>query len=293
MPWNPGLQGTDPLPAAGGRNPSPLLDLHVHSTCSADGTSSIAQYARRAAELGLVEVGFCEHADFDPRDRHGGYLDVSRYDREIAAARTEVPDVLLRQGVEITYQASLEEKIREWLSGHAWDVIVTSVHLVDYADGWAMISEPRANEAYFATHSHREAYAPYFEELLRAAQSGLGDVLGHFDLVKRYGTKSYGRLEPTAFEDEIRAVLRTVVERGMGLEINTSGLRQQPAEPYPGLRILRWYHEIGGESLTIGSDAHHASHLGAGIDEAVNLARAAGFRAITTFDARNPLWINL
>jgi histidinol-phosphatase (PHP family) len=269
------------------------LDLHVHSTCSVDGTSSIAEYARRAAELGLAEVGFCEHADFDPRDRSYGFLDLLRYDREIAAARAEVPGIRLRQGVEITYQASLEKEIRDWLSGHAWDSVVTSVHLVDYADGWAIISEPRANESYFATHTQREAYAPYFEELLRAAQSGLGDVLGHFDLVKRYGTESYGRFEPTAFEDEVRAVLRAVVEGGMGLEVNTSGLRQRPAEPYPASKILRWYREMGGESLTIGSDAHHARHLGAGIEEALNLARAAGFRAITTFEARRPRWIDL
>jgi len=46
-----------------------MIDLHVHSTCSADGGSSIADYARRAQELSLAEVGLCEHADFDPRDR--------------------------------------------------------------------------------------------------------------------------------------------------------------------------------------------------------------------------------
>jgi len=265
-----------------------LIDLHIHSTCSADGGASIADYARRAQELGLVEAGLCEHVDFDPRDRSHDYLDLARYDREMAAARVRAPEVRLRQGVEITYQANLEAEIRAWLAGRDWDFVITSVHLVDYADGWAMVSEPSAMEAYFGEHNQSQAYLPYFEELLRAARSGLGDVLGHFDLVKRYGVAHYGRFEPASFAEEIRAVLRAAIEAGVGLEINTSGLRQAPGEPYPGLTVLRWYREMGGEILTVGSDAHRVEHLAAGMDQALALARAAGFTAVTTFEARAP-----
>ncbi len=270
-----------------------LIDFHVHSTCSADGISTIAEYARRAAALGLTEVGFCEHQDFDPRDRGYLALDPARYAREIAAGRAVAPGVSLRRGVEVTFQAGLAGEIGAWLGRQEWDYVVASVHLVDYADGWAIVSEPRAIEEYFAGHRQREAYQPYFDELLRAAQSGLGDLLGHLDLIKRYGTHCYGPFEPGAIEEEIRAVLRAAVEGGVGLEINTSGWRQAPAEPYPGLTVLRWYHELGGEILTVGSDAHHSGDLGAGIAEALDLARAAGFRAIATFEARNVRWIDL
>jgi histidinol-phosphatase (PHP family) len=270
-----------------------MIDLHVHSTCSADGASDIMAYARQAAALGLAVVGFCEHVDFDPRDRAYGFLDVGRYDLEIGAARGDGHGVRLCQGVEITYQAGLEDKIRTWLAGRRWDYVVASVHLVDYADGWAIISEPGAVEGYFVRHSQEEAYVPYFEELLRAAQSGLGNVLGHLDLIKRYGAAHYGTLKPALFEDEIREVLRAAAETGVGLEINTSGWRQAPAEPYPGLEILRWYRDLGGEVLTVGSDAHHVDHLGAGIPEALALARAAGFRAVAAFEAGRPFWIDL
>ncbi|MBN1137487.1 MAG: histidinol-phosphatase, partial [Anaerolineae bacterium] len=272
----------------GGRD---VIDLHVHSTCSADGGSSIGEYARRAQELGLVEVGLSEHADFDPRDRSYRTLDLARYDQEMAAARAMAPEVRLRQGVEITYQANLEAEIRTWLTRKGWDYVIASVHLVDYADGWAMVSEPSAVEAYFEKHNQRQAYLPYFEELLRAARSGLGDILGHFDLVKRYGAAHYGRFEPASMAEEIRAVLRAAVEAGVGLEINTSGLRQAPGEAYPGLTVLRWYRELGGEILTVGSDAHRVEYLAAGADQALALARAAGFTAITTFEARAPRWI--
>lgn len=147
--------------------------------------------------------------------------------------------------------------------------------------------------AYFASHTQRQAYGPYFAESLRAAQSGLGDVLGHLDLVKRYGVRQYGPLDPVVFEEEIREILRAAAHSGMGLEINTSGLRQSPGEPYPALTVLGWFRELGGEILTAGSDAHHADDLGGGITEALAMAKEAGFRAIATFEERRVKWIDL
>jgi histidinol-phosphatase (PHP family) len=278
----------------GGASVTPILvDLHVHSTCSIDGASTIEDYAAQAEGLGLAEVGFCEHVDLDPRDRGCGYLDPERYDREIEVARAAARSVVLRQGVEITYQCKLEAALETWLAGHPWDYVIASVHLLDYADGWAIVSEPEAMGAYFALHTECQAYGPYFAELLRAARSGLGDVLGHLDLVKRYGIRQYGPLDPAAFEEEIREVLGAAAQRGMGLEINTSGLRQSPCETYPALVVLRWFRELGGEILTVGSDAHHADDLGSGIVQAQALAKEAGFRAIATFEERRVRWVDL
>lgn len=281
------------MPPGGTLRPQALVDLHVHSSCSVDGEASIADYARHAAALGFRELGFCEHVDLDPRDQDYGYLDMSRYQREIAAAQALEPRVKLRQGVELSYQARREDEIRAWLADRVWDFVVTSVHLVDYTDGWAIISEPVTTGTYFATHSQSQAYAAYFEELLRAAQSGLGDVIGHFDLVKRFGVLHYGPFEPTTFEEEIRAVLRAAIDSGMGLEVNTSGLRQLPGEPYPALTVLQWYRELGGEILTFGSDTHHLDGLGAGLSEAMALAQTAGFRAYATFEKRQVRWNDL
>jgi histidinol-phosphatase (PHP family) len=274
-------------------NNSIPMDMHVHSTCSGDAVSSIIEYIHRAVALGLAEIGFCEHVDFDPRDEGYGTFDPARYDLEIEAARSATPGIGLRQGIEVAYQSSREDEIRTWLAARPWDYIVASIHVLDYADGWAIISEPGTVDDYFAFHTQRQSYVPYFEELLRVACSGLGDVLGHFDLVKRYGVRCHGPFEPSVFEEEIRAVLRAAVESGMGLEINTSGLRQSPGEPYPALTVLRWYRELGGEILTVGSDAHHADDLGAGIPEALDMARAAGFRAIATFEQRQVHWLDL
>jgi histidinol-phosphatase (PHP family) len=269
-----------------------LLDYHLHSTCSTDGISTIAQYCRRAAEQGFVEIGFCEHADFDPRDRSYGFFDYALFRRQIEAQQRATmgygDSPAIRAAVEVTYQASREEAIRAFLKGKELDYVIGSVHLVEDGREWAMVSEEGRCEHYFARRSVREAYQPYFAEVRRAVESGLFDFIGHLDLVKRYGVRYYGPFDLSLFAAEVCAILELAVERGVGLEINTSGLRQAPHETYPGLEVLKWYRELGGQILTIGSDAHSVEDLGKGIAKALGLAREAGFETIALFEKREP-----
>jgi histidinol-phosphatase (PHP family) len=85
-----------------------------------------------------------------------------------------------------------------------------------------------------------------------------------------------------------------VIERGIGIEINTSGLaHQKVGEPFPTIDILKLYHSLGGEILTIGSDSHHADTVGAYLEDALCLAKEAGFDYIYTFDSRKPKEIEI
>jgi histidinol-phosphatase (PHP family) len=266
-----------------------LLDYHLHSTCSVDGISTIAQYCRRAAEQKFIEIGLCDHADFDPRDRGCGFFDYALFRRQIEAQRERYGDCLaIRAAVEITYQASREEEIKAFLKDKELDYVIGSVHLVEDGWDWAMVSEEGRCERYFSRRSVHEAYQLYFAEVRRAVESGLFDFIGHLDLAKRYGVRYYGPFDLSIFAAEVREILKLAVERGVGLEINTSGLRQAPHETYPGLEVLKWYRELGGRILTVGSDAHSVRDLGKGIAKALDLAREAGFGAVTLFEKRKP-----
>ena len=114
--------------------------------------------------------------------------------------------------------------------------------------------------------------------------------MGHIDLVKRDAAKfGKGYDGPGPYADIIRSALRSIIERGKGIEINTSPLYKAKgmAEPCPTMDILRWYRELGGEILTLGSDAHSPDKLGAYFDTALEMAHAAGFTRLARFERRH------
>jgi histidinol-phosphatase (PHP family) len=114
------------------------------------------------------------------------------------------------------------------------------------------------------------------------------DILAHMDVVKRYGFDNYGRFQPELHEREIRAVLITLAERELALEVNTSTLRRPVGETSPESTILRWFYEEGGKYVTLGSDAHHTEHVGFGLEHAMKNVREAGFTELTRFKQREP-----
>ncbi len=262
-----------------------LVDYHLHSDSSPDCPIPMATQCERALELGVKEICFTEHLDFDPRDLADGSLDDQRYDGEICAAREQFGDRLtIRQGVELgeghRYLAAAQER----LLTRQYDFVLGSIHWTDHL----CLGVPFTPDI-----TREQLYRRYFAELLELSKMDFYDVMAHFDLAKRYGVSHFGPFTPGDYEEEIRAILRNLVTRGKGIEINTSGWRQPPQETLPGPTILSWYREMGGEILTVGSDSHRPQHLAYRVGDAYELARAVGFRAITVFEQRRPRFIEL
>jgi histidinol-phosphatase (PHP family) len=172
------------------------------------------------------------------------------------------------------------------VAGRDFDIVLGSAHYTD--DMQAAWLED------FFEQPLRQAYESYFRQVVNLAEGGDFDVLGHLDLIKRdalgFG-KPYDGPEPYA--DMIRTALRSIIERGKGIELNTSPLRRGQPEPCPSLQILGWYRELGGEILTLGSDAHSPDAVGAHLDLAMEMARAAGFEHLAKFSRRRVDWIRI
>jgi len=130
----------------------------------------------------------------------------------------------------------------------------------------------------------------YLECLYKTADTCDFDCLAHLDLIKRYAAWCGMQVEFSDYEDELIPILKRVIERGKGIEINTSGLRQGVNETLPGLYILKLYKALGGKILTIGSDAHEKENIGANITDGLSLALKAGFTEICTFKGRKPIF---
>lgn len=258
-------------------------DYHIHTSFSCDSQADMDAVCRAALARGLREIAFTDHVDFGPADPPD-YFRPAEYFAAIEGCRERYGDRLtIRAGVEVGEPHLFDKQARAALAQGRVDLIIGSAH---YADGLQV-----AWEAPFFEQPLRQAYEAYFLQVVRVAAEGDFDVLGHLDLVKRdahkFG-KPYDGPEPYA--DMIRTTLRSLVERGKGLEINTSPLRRGLGEPCPSLQILRWYRELGGEIITIGSDAHTQDAVGADFETAIEIARAAGFRRLATFEERRIVW---
>ena len=114
------------------------------------------------------------------------------------------------------------------------------------------------------------------------------DSLGHVDLVKRYAANHGIKVDLAEYPDQLMPILRRLAERGKALEINTSGLRGPIGETSPTLKYVKRFCELGGEYVTLGSDAHAAEDLGEGIQQAMELASQAGFSYFTFYKKRQP-----
>ena len=266
----------------------PPPDYHIHTRFSCDSKTKMATACKTAVARGLHEIAFTDHADFEPLDECHGYLRPAAYVAEIERCRRRYGDRLtIRAGVEIGEPHVHRDETAALLDAHDFDFVLGSLHWVD--------GHPAFNGHYFTGQTLEGGLHAYFEELAHLAAEGDYDVLAHFDIVRRavYQFSGLKELDYAPYEETIRGVLRTLVERGKGLEINTATHRRGMGDPNPTLQVLRWYRELGGEVLTFGSDAHTITAIGSCCEIALDMARAAGFTRVATFEQRTVHWTDI
>ncbi len=250
----------------------------MHTDLSPDSNVPIDTYAQLALEHGIAEIAITDHVDFEPGAPAFGYTTFEDRERIVrkAAERWGPQGVQIRFGVELTYDRTWEQDIRDHLARHAYDFTIGSVH-----DRVASPYSPRNVAAWIAGRSLEDIVAPSFDEVEAAARSGLFDAIGHIDNVKRY---LYPHVTPAAFEAQPELydrILLALVDSGTALEVNTSGLRYTIKSPFPHPAIVARFRELGGRAVTVGSDAHRADHANWGLDAGYDSLAGAGFDALT------------
>ena len=253
------------------------LDTHLHTIRSPDANAMLEAYCHLAMERGIGELAITDHVDFDPGMPAYGYASFADRERDVreAAARWADRGLAIRFGVEITYERAYEDDIRGWLARHPHDYVIGSVHIsADSPYKAASVA------GFVAGRQLPDIVAPYFDEVIAAARSGLFDTIGHMDFVKRYLVPHVLPSELARAPELYEPVLQAMVETGTALEVNASGLRQLPRETYPAPAIVARYRELGGRHVTIGSDAHRTEWFAYGLREAYRHAASAGFEAL-------------
>jgi histidinol-phosphatase (PHP family) len=266
-------RGHRPEVAASGQATDLPLDAHLHTNLSPDSDVPIDVYAAQAVERRIAEIAITDHVDFLPGAPAYAFTTFAERERVVrdAAARWADRGVAIRFGVEITYDHRHESDIREHLARDAYDYVIGSVHV--YEDSPYHSSRVAA---WVSGRSLPEIIAPYFDEVLAAIRSGLFDTIGHLDFVKRYLVPHVTPAQLAAAPELYEPLLRALVDTGVALEINTSGLRQAPGETYPAQPIVERFRVLGGTRVSAGSDAHRAEAFTMGLAEGYGVLAAAG-----------------
>ena len=270
-----------------------LADYHMHTDFSPDAHFPMLEMAEAAAEKGMTQICFTDHIDIERCTRDGVYYDPDAFFPKLLpmrkafeqlADRSSLPD--LRFGIELSAVNHRPEDAKRIAACPELDFIIGSVH--NLRD---------TNDFYFLDYSDialcRALFRRYITECLETVDSGSCDVLGHFGYANRYMIRQGQYVDPLEFTDEIRELFRAAVRKGIGIEVNTSGLRDALGSTIPSLPVLKLYRECGGEIVTAGSDAHTPEAAGAGIREAYDLLAQAGFRYVSVFKTRRYNMIRL
>jgi histidinol-phosphatase (PHP family) len=255
-------------------------DLHTHTyLCKhADGTAE--EYIQKAVEYGFELIGCTDHApmpdNYDAQHRMTLEQFENEYKPTVLALRDRFKGSIdVKFGVESDFFPGTEDWVRDFHDANDFDYIIGSVH---YLGEWGFDNPVFVHR--YDEQNVDEIYERYFEHIARSARSGLFDIIGHCDLVKKFGHRPQKNME-----DIIRETLKAVKSADVVIEINTSGLRKPVQEVYPGEHILMIASELG-IPLTLGSDAHTPGDVGRDFEHGRELIERYGRGMVSVFTKR-------
>lgn len=260
-----------------------LSDFHLHTSFSGDCAAPVRAQLDRAVALGMASLCITDHNDYGVDSGDIDFnLDFERYWRELPPIKEEYAGCLdIRIGLEMGLAPQLSSYCREIARRYPFDYIIGSTHFVDGKDPYS--------SAFFEGRSERDAYEEYFRAVLKNTETCDDyDVAGHLDYVVRYGANKNKFYSYGGYRELLDPIIKALAERGKGMECNTRGYSYGLGTTNPLPDILKRFRQLGGEIVTVGSDAHRPEDLGAHFGEAAEILKACGFTYYATFKGRVP-----
>lgn len=256
------------------------IDCHLHTTHSYDGKASMEEMVKEAVRLNLKEICFAEHYDYDDPNPNNIVVDCDEYRNDFLELKQRFDNVIkLKFGIEIGFQAHIAHHINEFIKSNSFDFVIGSNHAVNI-DGFV--------------HGETEGLilSRHFENVLNCVQAiDDFDSYGHLDHLTRYFAVNNPIIEE--YKDVLIEILKTIISKEKALEINSSGFRYGLNQTHPHINILKLYKSLGGEFVTVGSDAHKTKHVGSYFDIVEEMLKSAGFEHITIYEGREPKLIKI
>ena len=238
--------------------------------------------------LGLGGLAFTDHYDLDsPGDNDKFNFDPIKQQASIDEFRIKYPSHEIFKGIELGLQTGSLEKAKTLALSHNFDSIIASIHFVDGNDPY--------HSDYYYHNKPKDAYRRYIETIYECiSQFGTFDILGHFDYIVRYSPYKEKSLTMKEYGDELDSVLKVLISGGKALEINTNTYRERGGRtPVLDRWVLVRYRELGGEFISLGSDAHDSERIAENFETYTTFVKSCGFNYITHFKNRKSVCVKI
>jgi len=271
-----------------------LMDYHLHTAVTIDGKMGEIGACDRALSLGIKEIAFTNHVMLTQPDYTMSPASFLDHWEQIQSCKQRYPQINICLGIEMDYYLNREKEIEATLEsyeksiGRPFDLVLGSVHEIK----GGFFSSKYVAPGFFKDRDLVSLYCDYFELAAKAVNSRLFDIIAHPDLIKKY---TYELTPPVPFDNyrlSVEPFIDALINCGVGLEVNTKGLKLEVKEAYPSIEFLELYlskaKAFGSEPIiTLGSDAHKVDDVGFCIYEAAANLRKLGVRYLTSFENRN------
>lgn len=253
-----------------------LHDQHVHSMYSADSNELLKNYLEKATIEGCKYFLTTEHFDLDLVEFHDNWIgEYDKVEEELKTLKKGYPNIEMLLGIEAGYKEDRIDEILEKLISKDFDVINLSIHdgpNIDFY--WCK---------YFREFGEEKTMKLYFDIMIKATSSFTKyNVLSHID----YGFKTIYQNDNSKkiqeYEPYIIEVFKNLIKNNKALEINTK-VQEAINDDNHTLYLLKLYKSLGGEKLTLSSDAHSSERYKSSFDYYMKLIKECGFDYLVYF----------
>lgn len=264
-----------------------LADQHLHSSFSGDSDEKMLDMIEEGIEKGLKSMTFTEHMDLhfpvSEETPEGIFeLNTDSYLYDLLRYRAQYEDkIKILFGVELGLQPEIIRENLIYLKNHEFDFVIGSSHICNGKDPYY--------PAFYEGRSEREALEEYFNCIIANIDCFSNfDVYGHLDYIVRYCPSKGSTYSYFDYSDLIDTILKKLLAKEKGIEVNTGDLFGSLNAPNPCKDIIARYFELGGEIITVGSDAHNAKDIASGFDVICGMLKEIGFKYYSVFENRLP-----
>ena len=279
-----------------------MIDCHTHTQFSMDSDADIEECIQQAIKLNLSAYAITDHCECNwwyPKEYYGDTdlsedFDYAQDFENSVNAVTEMKrkysnKINLLCGVEMGQAMLAPDTAERIISDKRIDFVIGSVHQIKNEKDFYYIEYDKMSMSEIYNLLER-----YFIEVYELCKWGKFDVLGHITYCLRYMKCRHG-INPdiSRFDDIIADSFCALIQNGKGIEINTSGIRQGFGDCFPSLKYARLFRDLGGEIVSVGSDAHTVEDIGKNIPDGIKIATDAGFKRLCFFRERRPEFIDI